>query len=63
MKSRATRPELSTIKSQRSLETLKTSKVLTLGNVQINLTFRSLNRTFASAKEKRTINNNVCVNY
>ena len=66
MKSRATRQKLSAIKYLSPLETLrtlKTSKVLALDNAQINLVLCSLNRTFASAKEKRTINNKVCVNY
>ena len=39
MKSRATRPELSTIKSLRTLETLKTSKVLTFGKTKSMICF------------------------
>lgn len=49
MKSRATRPELSTIKSLRTLETLRTLKVLTFGNPKLHLLFRSLNRTLRLA--------------
>ena len=49
MKSRATRPELSTIKSLRTLETLKTSKVLTFENTQTSLVFYSLIRTIEAS--------------